>query len=42
MDQPIPLILHDTTELDYTYHRALGGTGRIGDGGGRGFLQHNS
>ena len=43
MDQPDPLlILHDTTELDFTSHQALRGTGPIGDGGGRGFLQHNS
>ena len=42
MDQPDPLlILHDTTELDFTSHQALRGTGPIGDGGGRGFLQHN-
>jgi hypothetical protein len=43
MDQPDPLlILHDTTELDFTSHQVLRGTGPIGDGGGRGFLQHNS
>jgi hypothetical protein len=36
------LILHDTSELDYTSHTALQGAGPIGDGGGRGFLQHNS
>jgi hypothetical protein len=40
--QPLVLILHDTTELDYTAHPALRGTGPIGDGRGRGFLQHNS
>lgn len=40
--QPLVLILHDTTELDFTSHRALQGTGPIGDGRGRGFLQHNS
>lgn len=40
--QPLVLILHDTTELDYTSHAALEGTGPIGDGIGRGFLQHNS
>lgn len=39
---PVVLILHDTTELDYTSHAALTGTGPIGDGRGRGFLQHNS
>jgi hypothetical protein len=40
--QPLVLILHDTTELDFTSHTALQGAGPIGDGGGRGFLQHNS
>src|SRR5438876_786023 len=40
--QPLVLILHDTTELDYTTHPALRGVGPIGDGRGRGFLQHNS
>ena len=28
--------------MDFTSHQALRGTGPIGDGGGRGFLQHNS
>src|SRR5262249_13565869 len=43
MGQPDPvLILHDTTELDFSSHEALEGAGPIGDGGGRGFLQHNS
>ena len=36
------LILHDTSDLDFTNHPALQGTGPIGDGRGRGFLQHNS
>ena len=36
------LILHDTTELNFTTHDALTGTGPVGDGQGRGFLQHNS
>jgi hypothetical protein len=36
------LILHDTTELDFTDHPSLQGAGPIGDGNGRGFLQHNS
>jgi hypothetical protein len=39
---PLVLILHDTTALDFTRHPALQGTGPIGDGIGRGFLQHNS
>src|SRR6516225_1536577 len=32
------LILHDTTELDFTDHPLLEGAGTIGDGHGRGFL----
>src|SRR5260370_30986910 len=40
--QPLALIVHDTTELDFTTHPHLVGAGPIGDGGGRGFLQHNS
>lgn len=39
---PVVLILHDTTELDFTSHPALDDTGPIGEGHGRGFLQHNS
>jgi hypothetical protein len=39
---PVALIVHDTTELDFTSHRALEGTGPIGNDKGRGFLQHNS
>lgn len=39
---PTVLILHDTTELNFTTHPALQGTGPIGEGHGRGFLQHNS
>jgi hypothetical protein len=36
------LVLHDTTELNFTTHGALTGTGPVGDGVGRGSLQHNS
>lgn len=37
------LVVHDTTDLDFTSHKALHGQlGPIGDGGGRGLLQHNS
>jgi hypothetical protein len=36
------LVVHDTTDLDFTDHPALRGAGPIGDGQGRGFLQHNS
>lgn len=39
---PLVLQVHDTTELDYTRHRALAGQGPIGDHRGTGFLQHNS
>jgi hypothetical protein len=39
---PLVLILHDTTQLDFTSHSALEGTGPIGEGHARGFLQHNS
>ena len=39
---PLVLILHDTSEMDFTEHKALQGAGPIGDGDGRGFLQHNS
>jgi hypothetical protein len=39
---PVVLILHDTTELDYSTHRALTGLGQIGNERGRGLLQHNS
>src|SRR5208283_2598326 len=40
--QPLVLISHDTSEMDFTEHTALQGAGPIGDGKGRGFLQHNS
>jgi Transposase DNA-binding/Transposase Tn5 dimerisation domain len=40
--QPLVLILHDTTQLDFTSHAKLQGTGPIGEGHARGFLQHNS
>jgi hypothetical protein len=40
--QPLVLILHDTTQLDFTSHAALQGAGPIGEGHARGFLQHNS
>jgi Transposase DNA-binding/Transposase Tn5 dimerisation domain len=38
----VVLILHDTTELDFTHHPALQGVGPLGEGTTRGFLQHNS
>lgn len=36
------LILHDTTELDYTTHRSVCDAGQIGNGSRRGWLCHNS
>lgn len=37
------LVVHDTTELDFTSHKALHPhLGPIGDGRGKGLLQHNS
>src|SRR6185503_1613102 len=39
----VVLLLHDTTELDYTTRRAAAaGLGQIGNGGGRGYLCHNT
>lgn len=40
--QPLVLILHDTSELDYSSHHRLTGIGQIGNERGKGFLQHNS
>jgi hypothetical protein len=41
--EEVILVVHDTTELDFTHHKALHDhLGPIGDGNGRGFLQHNS
>ena len=39
---PLVLILHDTTELDFSSHWKLAGKGQIGNEKGTGFLQHNS
>jgi hypothetical protein len=39
---PVVLILHDSTELDYTSRRSLKELGQIGNGGGRGYVCHNS
>jgi len=38
----VVLILHDTTELDFSGLHSVEDMGPIGDGGGRGFLCHNS
>jgi hypothetical protein len=40
--QSLVLIVHDTTELDFSSHHALTGIGQIGNERGRGLLQHNS
>ena len=36
------LVIHDTTELDFTTHRSIDGLGQIGNGSHRGWLCHNS
>lgn len=36
------LLIHDSTELDYTTKRSLTDLGQIGNGGGRGYICHNS
>ncbi len=36
------LVIHDTTELDFTTHRSLDGLGQIGNGSRQGWLCHNS
>lgn len=41
LDTPV-LILHDTTELDYTTHKSLENLGPIGCGTRRGYITHNS
>ena len=39
----VVLFLHDTTDLDYSGHATLAAAlGQIGNGGGRGYLCHNS
>jgi hypothetical protein len=39
----VVLLPHDTTELDYTGHHAVAAElGQIGNGGGRGYLCHNT
>jgi hypothetical protein len=35
------LVLADTTEIDFGYHRQIDGLSEIGNGSGRGFLLHN-
>jgi hypothetical protein len=39
----VALFVHDTTDLDYSGHATLAGAlGQIGNGGGRGYLCHNT
>ena len=38
----IYLVLHDSTELDYTTHKSLDELGQIGCGTRRGYITHNS
>jgi len=40
-DGPV-LVIHDTTELDFTTHRSLDDLGQIGNGSRQGWLCHNS
>lgn len=39
--RPVCLLVQDTTEVDYTAHRATTGLGPIGNGRGQGFLLHS-
>ncbi len=41
-EHALVLVIHDTTELDFSSHRKLTGIGQIGNENGKGFLQHNS
>jgi len=36
------LVLHDSTELDYTGHTSIEGLGQIGNGNKKGYIAHNS
>ena len=40
--EPVALLLHDWTELDYTTRTSLEGLGRIGRGTRRGYVCHNT
>src|SRR5262249_58344079 len=39
---PLVLILHDSSQMDFSSHKALKGAGPIGNDKGTGLLQHNS
>src|SRR5437773_4065367 len=40
--QEVVLIVHDSTELDYSTRKSLKNLGQIGNGNGRGYICHNS
>jgi hypothetical protein len=40
--EPVVLAVQDTTELDFSTHRATAGLGPIGNGYGRGLLVHST
>lgn len=40
-ERPV-LVLHDSTELDYTSHKSVKGLGQIGNGNRKGYITHNS
>lgn len=42
MQQETVLVVHDSTELDYTTHSSLENLGQIGSGSRRGYIAHNS
>lgn len=42
LEHPVVLCIEDDTELDFTHRSALSGLGQIGDGRGRGLLQHSA
>jgi hypothetical protein len=41
-DHPVVLVVQDSTELDFTRRKKLKGAGPIGDGLGRGLIQHTA
>jgi len=41
-EHPVVLIAQDFTDLDFTSRKKITGLGAIGDGGGRGLLQHTA
>jgi hypothetical protein len=39
---PVVLVLQDASDLDYTFRNGAAGLGKIGDGRGRGLIQHTA